>query len=326
MVGVTSANLKRAETMTRRGAYFPELLLLSAAMALGGCACPTGPAIEAKPDSQEVAGEEIQLTDGAAQTDSAVRAEEAILVSRTGGDRELPPGPLGETIRLGEQLVAETATHPLSAKYVGNSLNCTSCHLDNGTHEHAASFIGVATAYPAWAPREQRVITLEDRILNCFMRSCNGTRPPLGSNVSVAIAAYITWLSSNQAISQNAQGPHGPRAIPALDLTGLEADVERGKRLYRDKCADCHMPDGTGSTDGPPVWGPNSFNHGAGLSKVPGLAKWLKVAMPLDQADLSDQEAYDIAAYINSYPRLDFRLEEHLPPADQLGQYNGVLE
>lgn len=304
----------------RREAYFAGLLLLGAAVMLGGCDCPKVPALDGKPDNDDVVVGEMQPTIGAFQV------EQGVLVSRSSGERELPPGPLGETIRLGEQLVAETLTHPLSAEYVGNSLNCTSCHLSNGTHEQVASFIGVATAYPAWAPREQRVITLEDRILNCFMRSCNGTRPPLGSKVSVAIAAYITWLSSDQAISQNAEGPHGPRAIPALDLKGLKADMERGKRLYRDKCADCHMLDGSGSTDGPPVWGPNSYNLGAGLSKVPGLAKWLKVAMPLDQPDLSDQEAFDIAAFINSHPRPGFRIEEHLPPAEQLGQYNGVLE
>ncbi|WP_390172832.1 c-type cytochrome [Novipirellula maiorica] len=43
-------------------------------------------------------------------------------------------------------------------------MNCTSCHLDAGTHHEAASFIGVAAAYPAWSPREGKVITLEQRI------------------------------------------------------------------------------------------------------------------------------------------------------------------
>lgn len=239
-------------------------------------------------------------------------------------DRPLPSGPLGEVIRLGRDLVAKTATHPLTAPFSGNDLNCTSCHLQNGTHETAASFLGVATAYPAWSPREQRVLTLEDRILNCFMRSCNGTRPPLGSPVSVAIAAYITWLSSDQAIQMNATGPHGPRAIPSLTLGESVADATRGASLYAEKCADCHKIDGQGTADGPPVWGPRSFNTGAGLSKVSGLAKWLKVAMPPDQADLSEQEALDIAAFVNSHDRPKFELSEHLPSADQMGQYNGI--
>lgn len=67
-------------------------------------------------------------------------------------DRPLPSGPLGEVIRLGRDLVAETTMHPLTAPFSGNDLNCTSCHLQNGTHETAASFLGVAPAYPAWLP------------------------------------------------------------------------------------------------------------------------------------------------------------------------------
>jgi thiosulfate dehydrogenase len=124
-------------------------------------------------------------------------------------EHALPEGPLREAIRLGRELVEQTASHPLTKPYVGNSLNCTSCHLKNGTDPQAASFIGVATAYPAWSPREKRVISLEDRILNCFMRSCNGVRPPLGSRVSVSIAAYITWLSEDQPLRMNAQRPAG---------------------------------------------------------------------------------------------------------------------
>lgn len=317
----------KRRTNTSKPLLLSTAILASAAIWLLGCNGPADPELAGRQDGLKAMDAEIQREVPTEREERVPdRTGKVELVSHTSDDRVLPPGPLGEAIRLGEQLVAETATHSLTANYVGNSLNCTSCHLDNGTHQQAASFIGVATAYPAWSPREQRVITLEDRILNCFMRSCNGTRPPLGSTPSVAIAAYITWLSSDQAISQNAQGPHGPRAIPALQLTGLKVDLERGKQLYRDKCADCHMPDGSGGDDGPPVWGPNSFNHGAGLSKVPGLAKWLKVAMPLDQTDLTDQEAYDIAAYINSNPRPEFRIEEHLPPADQIGRYNGVLD
>src|SRR5690606_8855853 len=168
---------------------------------------------------------------------------------------ELPPGRLGQAVELGRVLVEQTATHPLTKPYVGNALNCTSCHLDNGTHPKAATFIGVATAYPAWSPREQRVITLEDRILNCFMRSCNGVRPPLGSEVSVSIAAYITWLSTGQRIQMNGTRPAGPRAVPQLKLDVAQADPQRGAELYADRCATCHAANGQGYKENPPVWG-----------------------------------------------------------------------
>lgn len=238
--------------------------------------------------------------------------------------RAYPPGDLGRIVKLGEAIVAKTDEHPLSKGYVGNGLRCTSCHLENGTHPTAASFLGVATAYPAWAPREKRVITLEDRILNCFMRSMNGVRPPLGSEVSVAVAAYITWLSAGEPLSMNPDGPFGPRRVRDLPPPTQPADPKRGAMLYAKQCAECHADDGQGSADGPPVWGEKSFNDGAGLSHDDKLAAWLKVSMPLGDAQLTDQEAFDIAAYVNAHPRAKFDLKEHLPPDERLGEYNGL--
>ena len=221
--------------------------------------------------------------------------------------RVLPPGELGKVIRLGETLVNETSTHPLTKAFVGNVLNCTSCHLEAGTHPAAASFIGVATAYPAWSPREQKVISLEDRIGNCFLRSMNGTRLPSGHEASVAIAAYITWLSQGERLKMNPEAPLGPRHVPKLKLDVTTADLKRGEQLYRQKCADCHGRDGQGVDDSPPVWGAKSYNSGAGLSRPASLANWLKVAMPIDDPNLSAAEALDIAAYVNSHPRPQFQ-------------------
>lgn len=229
-------------------------------------------------------------------------------------------GELAEVVELGRVLVAETATHPLTRDYVGAALNCTSCHLDNGTHPTAATFLDVATAYP---PREGRVVSLEDRVLNCFMRSCNGLRPPQGSLPAVAITAYITSLSEGRPMKMNTASPHGPRRVPALAVDPATADASAGRALYATACADCHGEDGDGTDDGPPVWGPRSFNMGAGLSHVEHLAAWLKVAMPLHEPDLSEREALDIAAYVNSHERPAFDIEEHLPPDEAMGVYNG---
>ncbi|MHB9080703.1 MAG: c-type cytochrome [Pirellulaceae bacterium] len=229
---------------------------------------------------------------------------------------------MGEIIRLGETLVEQTATHPLTKPYVGNALNCSSCHLKNGTDPQAATYIGAATAYPAWSPREQRVITLEDRVLNCFMRSCNGVRPPLGSIPSVAITAYITWLSAGDVLRMNAKSPKGPNAVPRLAGNPESASGERGGLLFARKCAECHGKDGAGQNDEPPVWGPRSYNQGAGLAEIVPLASWLKVAMPLDEADLTDQEALDLAAFINTHDRPAFDLKNHLPVETRLGEYN----
>jgi thiosulfate dehydrogenase len=101
----------------------------------------------------------------------------------------LPPGELGEVVKLGKALFDSTGEHPLTQPFVRNALSCASCHPDSGAHPTAATLLGAATAYPAWTPREKAVITLEDRVLNCFMRSMNGTRPPVGSKPSIAITA-----------------------------------------------------------------------------------------------------------------------------------------
>ncbi|WP_437192122.1 c-type cytochrome [Planctomicrobium sp. SH527] len=237
---------------------------------------------------------------------------------------ELPPGELGKVVALGREIVEKTNTHPMSKAYVGNALTCSSCHLKAGTDPKAASFLKSATAYPAWSEREGRAITLEDRVLNCFMRSMNGVRPPNGSQVSVAVTAYITWLSSGEKISMNPKAPVGPLAIPSLTIPDTTGDVARGRELYTNRCADCHSETGNGTENGPPVWGENSYNTGAGLAVDKKLAAWLKVAMPLDDTTLTEQESLDIASYVNSHPRPKFVLKEHLPSPDKLGEYNSA--
>lgn len=238
--------------------------------------------------------------------------------------KDLPPGELGRVIALGREIVDNTGTHPLSKPYVNNALTCTSCHLDAGTDPQAATFLSVATAYPAWSPREKRVITLEDRVLNCFMRSMNGVRPPNGSEVSVAVTAYITWLARGEVLALNANAPLGPKHVKPLTLAADKADPTRGKLLYSEHCASCHQEDGQGEKENPPVWGERSYNDGAGLSRNDKLAAWLKVAMPLGDPILTEQESLDIAAYVNSHPRSKFVLSDHLPRPERLGEYNAA--
>ncbi len=225
---------------------------------------------------------------------------------------ELPPGELGKTVALGRDIVNHTNTHPLSRQYVGNNLACTSCHLDAGTKPGALSFLGAASAYPTYTPREKQVITLEDRNLNCFMRSMNGRRPPNGSAVSVAIAAYITWLSEGYPVKMSLKGPFGPNASPSLNIDEDDGDVPRGKTLYGSACANCHGSDGAGVGKFPPVWGSQSYNDGAGMASDLKLATYLRNTMPLGDPILSDQDALDIAAYVNAQPRPRFVLQEHL--------------
>jgi len=242
---------------------------------------------------------------------------------------DYPQGDLGEMIKLGEDIIMNTNTHPLTKNYVGNKLQCKSCHLNGGkSGNRYATFVGVAPAYPAYSPREKAVVSLEDRVLNCFMRSMNGTRPPLGSKASIAMAAYITWLSIGLPVDQNPNKPIGAYNYPWPDpavaklVKSGKVNADHGKQVYDTQCAACHGADGQGVGAFPPVWGDSSYNAGAGMANVIKGASWTKYNMPLGNAHLSDQDAVDVMAYINSHPRPSFKLTDHLAPAGEAGVYN----
>jgi thiosulfate dehydrogenase len=70
-----------------------------------------------------------------------------------------------------------------------------------------------------------------------------------------------------------------------------------------------------------PLWGPRSWNDGAGAARTHTLASYLRHAMPYTApGSLSDEEAQLIAAYIESQPRPAFDakdrdfLVEPMPP------------
>jgi thiosulfate dehydrogenase len=232
----------------------------------------------------------------------------------------LPPGQLGETIRLGRTLFEKTNEHPLTKPFVRNALTCGNCHPDSGAATTGLTLVGAATAYPAWSPREKAVITLEDRVLNCFMRSMNGMRPPNGSPPAVALTTYITWLSSGMPLAMNPRYPKGPRAFKNVQVFDDEVNLEHGRQIYASRCATCHGSNGDGT---PPVWGPRSYNAGAGLADVDKLAAFVRSTMPLGDPTLSESEAVDVAAYINAQPRPAFRLRDHLPKGTS---YNSTVK
>jgi thiosulfate dehydrogenase len=62
----------------------------------------------------------------------------------------------------------------------------------------------------------------------------------------------------------------------------------------------------------PSVWGPASYNVGAGMARVSVAAAFIKANMPRGWGwSLTDDEAFDVAAYINSQPRPDFPGKAH---------------
>jgi thiosulfate dehydrogenase len=212
----------------------------------------------------------------------------------------IPGSQLGEQIRLGYKIVVDTQQYARS--YVGNRLNCTNCHLDGGLNPNAASFVGLAAVYPEYRARNARMNTLTDRVNECFERSLNGRALPPDSSKLQAVVAYITWLS---------------RGVPSgatISWRGLQfiqsqrpIDSDNGKKVFASKCAFCHGSDGLGTMAGPPVWGSQSYTIGAGMARVSVAAAFIKSNMPRSWGwSLSDDDAYDVAAYINAQPRPDF--------------------
>ncbi|MEH6627244.1 MAG: c-type cytochrome [Motiliproteus sp.] len=251
---------------------------------------------------------------------------------------EYPQGELGRMVKLGESIIYNTNTHPLTKELVGNDLKCSNCHLDGGKAKTLGTFIGTATAFPAYSGREKTVQTLQNRINNCFMRSMNGKRPIIDTEPSVAMAAYVTWLSTGLPINMNPKKPVNPFytnawwgkkwVVPMLKAAGPE-NYDNGKKLYVEKCASCHQADGQGlaAANFPPIWGDRSYNTGAGLSKPEKLPTYLLHNMPLGNANLTKQEAVDISLYVTAQPRPSFNLNNSLFPAAQMGHYNSkVLE
>jgi thiosulfate dehydrogenase len=212
----------------------------------------------------------------------------------------IPGNQLGEQIRLGYEIVVNTQEY--ARPYVGNRLNCTNCHLDGGLNPNAASFVGLAAVYPEYRTRNARVNTLADRVNECFERSLNGQVLPPDSSKLQAVVAYITWLS--RGVPSGATLPW--RGLQRIDSRRL-LDPANGKRVFVSKCAFCHGSDGLGTMAAPPVWGPHSYNIAAGMARVSTAAAFIKSNMPRGWGwTLSDDDAFDVAAYVNAQPRPDF--------------------
>ena len=231
----------------------------------------------------------------------------------------LAPGAFRDAVLYGRKLFDETysAIGPETAakdmRFAGNNLSCESCHLQSGTQRFAIPMIGVYGLFPQYIARENEVRTLEERIEGCMERSMNGRDLPMDGKEMKALVAYIQFLSTGVPVGKALEG----RGSPALPLLSRAADPKRGNAVYQADCAACHQPDGQGKRNGfpgdakgyqyPPLWGPDSFNDGAGMHRLIASASFIHANMPFgthyDAPALSADDAWDVAAYINSQPR-----------------------
>lgn len=231
-------------------------------------------------------------------------AETSIVPFAPPSEESIPQDARGQEIRYGLQLVTETRTR--LPEHVGNSLSCTNCHLEAGRKPKAAPFVGVYAAFPQYRARSARVDTLEDRINDCFQRSLDGKPLARDSREMRAMVTYMAWLSEGVPVGKQPEGS----GIPKIK-SGRKPDPEAGKALYAASCMACHGPDGAGMGTFPPLWGPHSFNLGAGMARLNTAAAFIKWNMPLGKGgSLSNEEAYDLAAYVLSHQRPDFAAKD----------------
>lgn len=215
-----------------------------------------------------------------------------------------------EVITRTPELIGPLADNPRK-RFAGNNLTCQSCHLEGGTKPGSGSFVGVYNRFPQFRGRENKIGTLEERIDGCMERSMNGRKMPHNSLEMQAMVIYIKWLSEDVPEEQGAKY----KGFVKIKLPEIKANLAEGQTIFEKHCVVCHGAEGQGvrANDNsiyefPPLWGNDSYNHGAGMHRVITAAEFIKSNMPYLQATydnpvLTDEEAYHVAAYINSFDR-----------------------
>jgi thiosulfate dehydrogenase len=219
-------------------------------------------------------------------------------------DTTIPSGAMGIAVRRGRALLA--ATRDSLPSHVGSSLRCFSCHLDEGRRESALPLIGSYVRYPQYRLRNARVDLIEDRVNDCFVRSLNGRAIPFDGSDMRDIVVYLAWMSRGVSVGDSAPSHDVP------SLASLDADTTRGAHVFTGSCVRCHGASGQGTVVAPPLWGPKSFNIGAGMARYRTAALFILRNMPFDRpGSLTPQQALDVARYVDSRPRPDFPGKEH---------------
>jgi len=226
-------------------------------------------------------------------------------------DPEQAPPEIRDSVMRGYRLILNTGYY--APNYAHNELSCTNCHFFGGDtlggKNGGISLVGVTTTYPQFSKRSGKVITLSERVNNCFQRSMNGRPLPLDSRMMNDILNYLHWISKEV---------EGVKGIPWLGLPEIKnthkPNPVEGKKLYESYCASCHRSNGEGGgvldeIEGktiPPLWGSKSFNDGAGMGTLKMIAPFVFLNMPYKDAKLTEEQALDISSYVIEQSRPHF--------------------
>lgn len=224
---------------------------------------------------------------------------------------QIPNDEFGDLVRYGRDLMINTAYYigpnGINGQYLGNKMNCTNCHQDAGTKPYSFNLMRAHERYPQYRPREDKVLSLLDRVNNCIERPHLGVPLPLNSKEMTAFLAYFKWINSYVNRLDSFAGEKNL----SIQYPDRAASPQLGERLYKTHCMQCHQANGDGlwKTDSsgyiyPPLWGKYAYKPGSSMHRVTTMARWLKANMPHEIAKwdnplLTDEEALDIAAFIN---------------------------
>jgi thiosulfate dehydrogenase len=236
-------------------------------------------------------------------------------------DPALDDSKLSRDIKWGFQIFTNTSVE--ASQFSPGKISCNNCHLNGGQRERSLPLVGVAGMFPEYNRRSGRLYGLGDRVVDCFLRSQNATGqlaaegkapedpvslPSPTSKEVLAVVAYLTWLAKGYEVGENPPW-RGQNVIASQNLIPIEKlEPQKGEALFMEHCTNCHGEDGQGRAIGDktpgPLWGPNSWNDGAGAARIYTLAGIIRYAMPyMDPGRLTDEEAQNLAAFINSKPR-----------------------
>lgn len=222
---------------------------------------------------------------------------------RVPSESEITDSVVLASVRRGRALLRHTRDS--LPRHVGNRLTCVSCHPDDGTRKNVMPWVGIYARFPQYRSRSGTTQIIEDRINDCFRRSMNG-RPLVPESRDMRdIIAYMAFLSLGYPVGAAVDGQSIPPVPPH------EPDTLRALGLFAVRCAHCHGSNGEGTVIAPPLWGPQSFNIGAGMARIRTAVAFIRHAMPQDSpGSLTDQQAWDLAKLVTSRPRPDFPSKE----------------
>ena len=290
-----------------------------------GTLCATGALHAQGPAPAATASASVSATQTAAPTGAfVIRPAEAYDTSK------LPDDHYGRLARYGKELTDRTFAYigpevkNTKMRFAGNNLACASCHQASATKKFAIPWVGAHATFPQYRAREDEVSTVEERINGCMERSMAGKKLPLDSREMKAFVTYMHFLSKDVPTGGKVEG----QGLPPFKAPNRRADPAAGSTVYAEKCASCHGAEGAGLRAGapgsatgytfPPLWGKDSFNNGAGMSRLLFASSFIKTNMPqgaqYGQPQVTDDEAYDVAAFVLSHPRpVKAHLERDFP-------------